>query len=57
MLSHINYAGDILWCTMTYYGVCHCLYQYHTVFYHVGCDKHHDQNSFTMVITFIITTT
>lgn len=42
---------------MKYYGVCQCLYQQYRLFYHVDCDKQHDQNSFPMVITFIITTT
>lgn len=43
--------------SMKYYGVCQCLYQQYRLFYHVDCDKQHDQNSFPMVITFIITTT
>lgn len=36
--------------SMNYYGVCHCLYQY-SLFYHVVCDKHHDQNSFTLWVS------
>lgn len=43
--------------SMKYYGVCQCLYQHYSLFYHVDCNKQHDQNSFPMVITFIITTT
>lgn len=36
-------------------SICQCLCQHHSIFYHVDCDKHHDQYSFTTVITFIIT--